>query len=138
MYKKILVATDGSDYSRRAFEVALEMAKHFQSELEILHVIQDYMKGESNVEVKITKEQVEAVSKEIMEKTKGETDTGEVRITTKTAFGYPASVIIEEANAGFDLIVMGTKGHGPWGGAIMGSVTQRVAGAVNCPVLVVK
>jgi len=68
MYKKILVATDGSDYSRRAFEVALEMAKHFQSELEILHVIQDYMKGESNVEVRITKEQVEAVSKEIMEK----------------------------------------------------------------------
>ncbi|MBW8381060.1 MAG: universal stress protein [Youngiibacter sp.] len=138
MYKKILVATDGSDYSRRAFEVALEMAKRFQSELEILHVIQDYMKGESNIEVKITKEQIEAVSKEIMEKTKGETDIGEVSVTTKTAFGYPASVIIEEANTGFDLVVMGTKGHGPWGGAIMGSVTQRVAGAAGCPVLVVK
>lgn len=138
MYKKILVATDGSDYSRRAYEVALEMAKHFQSEIEILHVIQDYMKGESNVEVRITKEQVEAVSKDIMLKTKGETDAGEINVTTLTAFGYPASVIIEEANKGFDLVVMGTKGHGPWGGAIMGSVTQRVAGAANCPVLVVK
>jgi nucleotide-binding universal stress UspA family protein len=33
---------------------------------------------------------------------------------------------------------MGTKGHRPFVAALIGSVTQRVVGDANCPVLVVK
>nr|WP_278308992.1 universal stress protein [Papillibacter cinnamivorans] len=36
------------------------------------------------------------------------------------------------------LVVMGSRGHSPMAGAILGSVTQRVLAEATCPVIVVK
>jgi nucleotide-binding universal stress UspA family protein len=36
-----------------------------------------------------------------------------------------------------DLILLGTHAHGAWSGALLGSVSQRVAGHAPCPVLLV-
>jgi nucleotide-binding universal stress UspA family protein len=52
--------------------------------------------------------------------------------------GNPAVEIIAESTKGFDLIVIGTSGHSPLGGAIVGSVTQKVIGKAACPVLAIK
>jgi nucleotide-binding universal stress UspA family protein len=50
----------------------------------------------------------------------------------------PAGVLDEVAVAQHaDLIVVGTRGHGVWAGAVLGSVSQRLLHNPPCPVLVI-
>ncbi|WP_027014400.1 universal stress protein [Comamonas composti] len=53
--------------------------------------------------------------------------------------GPIADSIIEAANAGkFELIVMGTHGHGALGRLVMGSVSSQVLAGCQVPVLLVR
>jgi nucleotide-binding universal stress UspA family protein len=53
--------------------------------------------------------------------------------------GSPAEVIADVANkGGFDLLVMGSHGHGTLGALVMGSVTHKVMANSKLPVLVVR
>jgi nucleotide-binding universal stress UspA family protein len=50
----------------------------------------------------------------------------------------PAHIIAEHAKrCGADLIVTGTRGHGPVAGLLLGSVTTRLLHVAPCPVVVV-
>lgn len=64
-------------------------------------------------------------------------DLGNVTLSKKHTTGHPASTILDEMKREFDLVVMGTRGHGVLTGAIVGSVTQRVLAHAQCPVLIV-
>ena len=59
------------------------------------------------------------------------------KITKKVVDGFPSTEIIEEAENGFDLIVMGSRGHSFLDELILGSVSKRVVDGSNVPVLVV-
>lgn len=56
MYKKILVATDGTKLSRKAVEVASELAVNFGAVLTIVRVVPPYQKkffdGSSTLSIK--------------------------------------------------------------------------------------
>ena len=61
----------------------------------------------------------------------------ELEVAKVTSLGT-AHVIAEIAqNAGADLIVAGTRGHGPVAGLLLGSVTHRLLHIAHCPVLAV-
>jgi nucleotide-binding universal stress UspA family protein len=51
--------------------------------------------------------------------------------------GDPVETLIEEAGAGVDLLVMGSRGHGALGRVFAGSVSAAVLEAAPCPVIVV-
>ena len=60
-------------------------------------------------------------------------------IVTTVVFGRPASVISATAERiGADLVVLGSRGHGPFASALLGSVAAEVVDHAPCPVLVAR
>ncbi len=51
--------------------------------------------------------------------------------------GMAARHLLEHAEEGVDLLIMGSRGHGPLGATLLGSTTRVVFDACPCPVVVV-
>lgn len=61
------------------------------------------------------------------------------QLETVSRIDNAADAITEvAATGGYDLIVMGSHGHSPVVGALLGSVTSRVIAQVRIPVLIVR
>ena len=142
MYKRILVPTDASVYSRRALVSALEIARKFQSEVVLLFVTytpEAYWGYNPAYTIEVSKEQIEETGNHTLMATLEGVEVGDVPLKQKKISGHPSSVILEEiSNENIDIIVMGSHGYGPVAGAVLGSVSQRVLRKSTCPVLIVK
>lgn len=142
MFKKILVATDASEYSRRALKTALELARTSGGEIELLYVMylrEAYWGYNVAYSILIPPEQIEDAGGQALEATLQGIDVGNVLVKKKVVQGYPATMILEEAEKEvIDLVVMGSHGYGPIAGSMLGSVSQRVLQRAECPVLIVK
>jgi nucleotide-binding universal stress UspA family protein len=140
MLKKILVATDASEYSRRALKTALELARKFNSEVELLFVMHLPLVYDSSVNSYIiAPEQIEQESNVALKTTIDGLDISDVPLSKKKLQGKPAPVILKEAEEGeFDLIVLGSHGYSAIAGSLLGSVSQHVLHKAKCSVLIVK
>ena len=141
MFKKILVPIDGSPYSHRALVTALDLAKVFQAETQVLHVTYTpealgYTLGK---DASVLQDQLAGSGEMLLIASLDEIERDGVEVRVKQVPGHPAAVIVEEAlREGADLIVMGSRGYGPIAGPLLGSVSQRVLQKAECPVLIVK
>lgn len=141
MFKKILVPTDGSENSRRAFAHAVQCARPLQAEIELLHVTftpeaLGYVLSEG---VAVPQEQFNINGEQALQITLNSVDDQGVAVHKKLIPGHPAVVILEEIKKeAIDLVVMGSRGFGPIAGSLLGSVSQRVLHGAACPVLIVK
>lgn len=61
----------------------------------------------------------------------------DVVIRRRVVRGHPAQVLLDAAD-GAELIVVGSRGHGGFAGALLGSVSQHCVHHANCPVVVVR
>lgn len=141
MFKKILVPTDGSDNSKQAFAIAVQMAQQFHSEIELLHVTftPEALGYVLSTGVAVVQEQFDINGEQSLLSTLNSIDTGNVQILKKQLPGHPASVILQEiTEEKIDLVIMGSRGYGPISGSLLGSVSQRVLHNARCPVLIVK
>jgi len=140
MYKKILVAYDGSEGSKSALVHALGLAKELNADISALWVrgsLPHY--PETIDEIEEEKESADAfvhkITKELLSYSKeyGKDIKGEVKS------GHPAKTIVEFArDSKFDLIVLGHRGHsGLWGG-FLGHTTDKVSENAHCSVLIVR
>ncbi|WP_407311606.1 universal stress protein [Desulfosporosinus sp. SB140] len=139
--KKILVPTDASEYSRRALETALEFARKFNAEIELLYVMHRPIAYDSSFNSYIiSPEQVEQEGNLVLEATFKGIDIGDVSVIKKKSQAEkPAKVILEEIeNEKIDLVVMGSHGYGAIAGSLIGSVSQHVLHKAKCSVLIVK
>lgn len=59
-----------------------------------------------------------------------------VEVTTELLDGAPAVVLCEQSENATEIVV-GSRGHGGFAGALLGSVSDHVAGRARCPVVVV-
>jgi nucleotide-binding universal stress UspA family protein len=61
----------------------------------------------------------------------------EVDVPTCVVYGTPAQVLLDAAK-GAELLVVGSRGHGGFTGALLGSVGQHCVQHAPCPVVVVR
>lgn len=143
---KILVPVDFSDTSRKAFYIALKMAKMFDADTYVLHVnepLSTFDSGFQAVEDAAgTVQRLEDGVKRRINELFDKGGVGEVdrrRVFTEIVGGKPHSVIVEFAKEkAVDMIVMGTHGHTGLKAALIGSQAERVVRRAPCHVFVVK
>ncbi|MFP3258124.1 MAG: universal stress protein [Caldivirga sp.] len=142
MFSKILVATDGSQYSDKAVDVAIRLAKVFNSSLYIIHVVEEDKVAMATsampIMVNIIDDMVKA-GNEILSKAKARAVDMGVNAETILARGNAADKILETAERlNVDLIVVGSRGLRGLARFLLGSVSEKVARHSNKPVLIVK
>lgn len=162
--KKILYTTDLSDSALKAFAYAVSLANRYQASITILHVIAEYADMEARISRFIGKDNMDKLRENRM-KEAWETLSGKRRenVMIKEALtllsdnsssddeggrfvtdevlvvkGNPVDQILEiSRERGYDLIVMGTHGHGPIEDMI-GSTARKVLRRSLIPVLAVR
>ena len=136
MFDTIVLALDGSEGSRRAIPWAVELARRDGARLVIAHVEEDVI-GKGGGPIHATEDEIQAeIRSQADELAEQGIDTSvEMR---SVMLGGPAHAIAEVADAaGADLIVVGTRGHSPVAGLLLGGVTARLLHIARQPVLVV-
>lgn len=137
--KKVLVATDGSEYTKEAVSTGLHLAKILGAEVTALYVIDQTSFVSFPIDSSIVSvySLLENEGKRAVEDVKTEGEGIGVKVSTIVAEGSPTRKIVETA-AEFDLVVIGTLGRSALSKLFMGSVAERVTRYAPCPVLVVR
>jgi len=142
-FEKILTAIDFSESSDFAFEYALTLARQFQAELTVMHVINEPVDLRGFYVPHISFEQLEKEIEEGAEKMMEkfcQTRMGDfTRYTTAVVAGIPYEEILRKAEeTGASLIVLGTHGRTRIDHLIFGSTAERVVRSAACPVLTIR
>lgn len=142
-FARILVPTDFSAGSSRAWAVAQRLARDLGSELVLVHVlVETPLYSEGPFSMKRTRAVFEAarawVEKTLGEWTAAATAQG-LSVRWLTRSGTPHAEIADVAKAEqADLIVIGTHGRAGLDRALLGSVADRVIRTARCPVVTVR
>lgn len=137
MYEKILWATDGSESADRALEHAKQLASHNGATLLAVHTVEHTVGRMGGQEQYADEDQRQAKIAQQISDLEQSGIKASSRIVQGGGLGaaHPIADVAQEWGA--DVIVMGTRGHTPIAGLLLGSVTQRMLHVAPCPVLVV-
>lgn len=138
MYKKILVAYDGSAPAKKAFDSALELAAKDGADLHVLSVVRT-LDVADDVETEAVIENSMDYHRELMEPLVQQVRDRRVSAQFDVVVGHPAEQIIyksDEIKA--DLIVVGDRGRSKFARLLLGSVSKQVVQYADRPVLVVR
>lgn len=127
---KILLAVDGSKYSRAAADRAIAIAKTYGGELTAVCAVEHPSSQEDSV-TRAAQSYVDEVRKQA--------ETAGIRAESIVAKGKPFEAVTALARErGANLIVTGSHGRTGLTRLVMGSVTEKIIGLAHCPVLVVR
>ncbi|TQV62439.1 MAG: universal stress protein [Halothiobacillaceae bacterium] len=146
MFKRILVAVDGSETSMRALAKAIELTRAHGSHLMLVHVVEEVFLnvGEEIVDPRALWSAMTAGGEKVLERMleqvhaagmEAESRMIELRDMGETIAGS----ILREAEAWqADLIVAGTHGRRGWRRILLGSTAEEVARMATMPVLLIR
>ena len=126
-----MVPTDGSEFAARSEDIAIEIAKKFNSTLVVVHVIDDKLIYPFEV--------LEDEGKSILKKVREKAEKEELTIEEVLLVGSPThdmEKIVKKTES--DLVVIGTHGKTGLEKLILGSVAESALKTVKVPVLLVK
>ncbi len=135
MFQTVVLALDGSEGSQRAIPVAADLVRD-NGKIVIAHVEEDVI-GKGGGPLQADEDEIQA---EIKGQAAELSDKGietEVKMTS-AMLGGPAPAIVAIADeVGADAIVVGTRGHSPVAGLLLGGVAQRLLHIAAQPILAV-
>jgi nucleotide-binding universal stress UspA family protein len=144
MFKKILVAIDGSEQSMKGVDVAISMAKMYGSELTALHVVIFQFNESNHPSPEWLQEFNESVRRQTDQWFSIITERGKnnnIKVDTKyieTPRSIPYGIARFADERKVDLIVVGSKGRSSIEKLYLGSVASGVLTYASCMVLVVR
>lgn len=140
MFKKILVANDGSEGAKKALKVAINLAKQYNAELHSISVEEGVPHYAATIgEVEEFRKEANEFFKKINEEAAEEAKKGGIELHIKVQAGHEVETIVNYAKEGnFDLLVIGFMGHSKIFGRVWGSTSQNITKLSPCTVIVVK
>ncbi|WP_316505334.1 universal stress protein [Nitrosopumilus sp.] len=141
--KNILVPFDGSGYSEKAFEKALEIAEKFESDLIVMTVVQSKISDSTGMSLERLQEiqdDEEGLATTMLKKLEVKAKEKNVPFSIKIIHNPSSSEgIVNYADSNnIDLVVMGSHGRTGFRKIVLGSVANGVVGHSKCPVLITK
>jgi nucleotide-binding universal stress UspA family protein len=142
LYSKVLFPVDGSENSNRALKHALSLSSKLKSKLTILYVLEvpPFVYVQSQKLVDSVMASLEKEAKNILDVAQNQANEFDVEYETALLKGdHIASVIIDyNKKNDFDIIVIGSRGHGKLKTTVLGSVSNNVLHHSKNPVLIIK
>ncbi len=147
MYKKILIATDGTTLSKKAVSNGLALAESLGAEVVIVKVVSRYVSSYFEGGYVLPNEDIEQIEKQWVDQAQTALDAVKKLATNK---GIPVKTIVIRSNYVADaivsaatkqkchLIVMSSHGRRGLKGILLGSETQHVLTHSKIPVLVLR
>ncbi|MFZ0441977.1 MAG: universal stress protein [Methanobacterium sp.] len=131
LFERIMIPTDGSKFADRSEDVAMEIAKKFNSTVIAVHIIDEKLIYPFEV--------LEDEGKSILKKVKDKAEKKDLAIEDVLIVGSPIhdmAKIVKKTKS--DLVVIGTHGKTGLEKLILGSVTENALKTVQVPLLLVK
>jgi len=134
MFDSILVPTDGSPGSERAFEVAVTLARTHGAAVHVLAVVGDHGPTDDDWDYS-----GDSPAEAFIESQADRVDTSDLTVRPVVREGAVHDEILDYADdADSDLVVMGTHGRTGVRRFLLGSITEKVVRLADVPVLSVK
>ena len=145
---KVLLATDGSEYSEKAATYTGQLCEKIEDcEIHALYVkdLSSWALGsavepyyETVPDTKLLQEQLDQLATSALAAAQKVLERTGQRVILRSVWGRPSDVICRIAeDEKFDLVVLGRRGRGHIAGLLLGSVSDRVSHCAKIPVLIV-
>jgi nucleotide-binding universal stress UspA family protein len=144
LFSKILVGLDGSDFCLKALEFAIDLAKKYQSQLVLVHVVMRQIYAINPPEAGVLAgtaivRELEEDGKAILAKGEETVKAQGIPVETRLKQGVPAEELLRAAvDEKVDLIVLGSRGLSQVRAFFLGSVSDKVSHHAKCPTLIVR
>ena len=136
MFKKILLAVDGSENPAKAVDHVEDLARAMDSEVLVFHLREMLGVSGGAYDVDVTEQDADVAAQVAASLKERHVKASSLR--RKEYYGRTAQEIVVQAHDfGADLIVMGSRGLSGLRGMLLGSVTQKVLHFTDIPVLVI-
>jgi nucleotide-binding universal stress UspA family protein len=141
MFKRILIAHDGSDGAQRAFDLSVELAAKMEATLHMISVEEDLPRHAEMVidEVREEKDAEDSYFGQLGSQAKARAALKGVQLENTIVSGHEVKAIVEAAREGqYDLLIVGFTGHSRIYDHLWGGTSQNLTRMSPCSVLVVK
>ena len=137
--KTILIATGASEGAGDALDVAIDLARQTGAELQVLSVRPQRASGRAGAGPAVLEVEEHDGPQHIAEAAAVRAREAGIEATPHHAHGDVVSCIAETATSlDADLLVVGSRGHGPISGAVLGSVSHALVSRSPVPVTIVR
>ena len=138
MFSTVIWATDGSQIADEALPFAKALVEREGGKLVVVHSNELFFSGRATgLPVHADERELETKIESQVKELRSEGIDASLQLVTGVSTQAAHMIADAAREVGADVTVVGTRGHGPVAGVLVGSVTQRLLHVAPCPVLAV-